>query len=33
VLDAVLEAVVVAPVGRRSGSRFNLDRVSLKWKV
>jgi hypothetical protein len=33
VLDAVLEAVVVAPVGRRSGSRFNLDRVSLQWKV
>jgi site-specific DNA recombinase len=33
VLDAVLEAVIVAPVGRRSGSRFNLDRVSLRWKV
>jgi site-specific DNA recombinase len=33
VLDAVLEAVIVAPVGRRSGSRFNLDRVSLKWKA
>lgn len=33
VLDAVLEAVFIAPVGRRSGSRFDLDRVSLRWKV
>jgi site-specific DNA recombinase len=33
ILDALLEAVIIAPSARRGRSRFDPDRVSLRWKV
>lgn len=33
ILDALLEAVIIAPSARRGRSRFDPDRVRLRWKV
>jgi len=33
ILDTLFEAVIIAPVGRRSGSRFDIDRVTWRLKA
>jgi site-specific DNA recombinase len=33
IVEVLVEAVVIAPVGRSGGSRMDLDRVSIRWRA